>query len=113
VTDIHRENCETSFKTDEGSFPWFIAQVETLGDEETCWAQAVTSATAALKMYENVSRYVEDRADQQHVPPVVMLTAVGASVKVWLAFSHTKPYSDEPTTVSMLIYGSWAQQLTF
>ncbi|KAF8860691.1 hypothetical protein BDZ45DRAFT_800632 [Acephala macrosclerotiorum] len=77
-------------------FPWCMIHVDGVGVVEAgmkndereleLLARASSAATAVLSMFETLARYADMKQDDQHIPPVVTITAEGANVTVWLAY---------------------------
>ncbi|KAH8771538.1 hypothetical protein BGZ57DRAFT_434042 [Hyaloscypha finlandica] len=75
-------------------FPWAIVQVlSTLTCDEPNDAsfthmvsEASAAASIALSMFERLAKFADEKQDGQHIPPVVVITSVGAKTIVWLAY---------------------------
>jgi hypothetical protein len=75
-------------------FPWAIVQV--LGTftsdkpNDASFTDTVSEASAAasiaLSMFERLAKFADEKQDGQHIPPVVVITSVGAKTIVWLAY---------------------------
>jgi hypothetical protein len=75
-------------------FPWAIVQVlSTFTCDEPNDAsfthmvsEASAAASIALSMFERLAKFADEKQDGQHIPPVVVITSVGAKTIVWLAY---------------------------
>jgi len=75
-------------------FPWAIVQVlSTFTCDEPNDAsfthmvsEASAAASIALSMFERLAKFADEKQDGQHIPPVVVITSVGAKTMVWLAY---------------------------
>ena len=72
-------------------FPWAVIELkhENVSPTEVtkCYCQGANTASRALRIFENLSRYSETEVDGQQVPPVVVLTFIGPRFKLWIAYS--------------------------
>ena len=72
-------------------FPWAVIELkhENVSPTEVtkCYCQGANTASRALRIFENLSRYSETEVNGQQVPPVVVLTFIGPRFKLWIAFS--------------------------
>jgi hypothetical protein len=74
-------------------FPWAVVELKRFerGNDtrlvSTACSQAANAASTALYMLESLSQFAEIKRNNEHIPPVVAVTCVGANIKVWLAYS--------------------------
>jgi hypothetical protein len=75
-------------------YPWLIVELKKdsspINAQEYCYCQAANAVSAALKMFENAGRYAENKLEQQHVLPVVTMTAIGPEVRIWITYSFNQ-----------------------
>jgi hypothetical protein len=66
------------------SFPWLIVEHKKLEQEQPTdsYLQAANAGAAALMLF----RTLVEHADQKIVPPVVTMTTVGETVRLWIAY---------------------------
>jgi hypothetical protein len=82
-------------------FPWLIVEHKKAGDgsvERKCHCQAANAGTAAVMMLESLFNSEpeanEHNEANEHIPPVVSITTVCKTVRVWITYS-CKPSDDD------------------
>jgi hypothetical protein len=80
-------------------FPWLIVQHGTPGGTEIqCHCEGANAATAAVMMLERLCEVIpagiRGRANE-HIPPVVAITTVKKTVRVWITYSRS-PSANDP-----------------
>ncbi|KEY71293.1 hypothetical protein S7711_05886 [Stachybotrys chartarum IBT 7711] len=73
-------------------FPWFIVEHKKTDQtvETQCYCQAANAGAAALLMLQTLVKYAETRNEDAHIPPVVTMTTVGETVRIWITYSADK-----------------------
>jgi hypothetical protein len=78
-------------------FPWAVVELKPVKVHQSpiqfCYCQAANGASAALKLYENLSKHATGGNDNR-IPPIVAFTCIGPEIRVWLAYSCTQ--QDKP-----------------
>ncbi|KAM0818179.1 hypothetical protein AB5N19_03988 [Seiridium cardinale] len=71
-------------------FPWLIVEYKKQDKkkEEQCYCQAANAGSAALMLLQTAATFAEFKEECQHVPPVVTVTTIGRSVRVWVVYYH-------------------------
>lgn len=77
-------------------FPWAIVQVfgtllsDRVNDSyyKDLVSEASAAASAALSVFETLARFADEKHDGQHIPPVCIITSMGAKTTVWLAYCN-------------------------
>lgn len=71
-------------------FPWLIVEYKRdtadKREREKCYSQAANAGSAALMLFQTAARFAEFKVDNQHIPPVVTITAIGSAVHVWIVY---------------------------
>ncbi|KAH7323113.1 hypothetical protein B0I35DRAFT_477001 [Stachybotrys elegans] len=73
-------------------FPWFIVEHKKTDQaaETECYCQAANAGAATLMMLQTLAKYAERRNEDAHIPPVVTMTTVGQTVRIWVTYSVDK-----------------------
>lgn len=81
-------------------FPWLIAEHKN-GDEksEVCYCQAANAGAAAVLMLQRLCEVLPEKLwakDCGHIPPVVTVTTVHKTVRVWIMYMCRVPVLETP-----------------
>ncbi|KAF4626317.1 hypothetical protein G7Y89_g11841 [Cudoniella acicularis] len=81
----------TGNQSEQLCFPWCILQLtpedNTVSSEEM-EDSALHAASGALSMTEKLAMFANSKQDDEHIPPVIAITAVGPKIKFSLVFSE-------------------------
>lgn len=96
---LFRRRQEDKILSDFICFPWLIVEHKKAGGvgvKEQCYCQAANAGTAAVMLLQTLSKYVPPGKVNEHIPPVVTMTTVDSTVRVWITYS-CKPGGDDGT----------------
>jgi hypothetical protein len=69
-------------------YPWLIAEFKRENDslmEEVC-CQGANASACAVNLNRIAARYATKRSQDQQVPPIPVITTIGARVKAWIMY---------------------------
>lgn len=96
-SSVHEVKAQTTSKEPQHQsvcFPWGVFTAYGVSNPSDARDVSFASSTseisaavsAALSMFETLAKFADDKHGGQHVPPVIAIASVGASITVWLAY---------------------------
>jgi hypothetical protein len=87
---IFREGRRDNIKmSDLICYPWLIVEHKKSSDQGKdlfCYCQAANAGMGALMMLKTLAKYAERRVHDEHIPPVITITTVECTVRVWVMY---------------------------